>query len=58
MRISRPVKAIDTKKRVRVNKTMIALHGGNLALADFQLTPPLGNNMVKDDVDFRDNPEH
>lgn len=49
MRISRPVKAMETKKRVRVNKTMTALHGGNLALADFQLTPPFGNNMMKDD---------
>jgi hypothetical protein len=29
---------------------MIALHGGNLALADFQLTPPFGNNMMKDEV--------
>jgi hypothetical protein len=45
MRISNPVKAIETKKRVRVNKTTIALHGGNLAFADFQLTPPLGNNI-------------
>jgi hypothetical protein len=47
MRMSRPVKAMDTKKRVRVNKTRIALHGGNLALADFQLTPPFGSSMMR-----------
>lgn len=50
MRMSRPVKAMDTKKRVRVNKTRIALHGGNLALADFQLTPPFGSSMMRGNV--------
>lgn len=50
MRMTRPVKAMETKKRVRVNRTRMALHGGNLALADFQLTPPFGNNMMRDDM--------
>jgi hypothetical protein len=55
MRMSKPVKAMETKKRVLVNRTTIALHGGSLALADFQLTPPFGNNMTENAFEFRSN---
>jgi len=42
-----------TKNRVRVSRTRTARHGGNLALADFQVTPPFGNNMM-DGVEVND----
>jgi len=42
----RPVTAIEIKNRVRVRRTRTALHGGNCDLADFQLTPPFGNNIL------------
>lgn len=45
-RISKPAIATDTKKRVLVTSTRIALHGGNLALADFHVTPPLGRSIL------------
>lgn len=45
-RRTRPVTANETRKRVRVRRTRTARHGGRRALADFQVTPPFGNNMV------------
>ena len=47
IRISKPVRATETRKRVRVSSTSTARHGGNRALADFQVTPPLGKSMVE-----------
>ena len=44
-KINIPAMVIDTKKRVLVTSTRIALHGGNLALADFHVTPPLGRSI-------------
>ena len=44
-RIIRPVSATATSNLVRVRKTINAFHGGNLALADFQVTPPFGKIM-------------
>jgi hypothetical protein len=49
-RMTRPVTATETKKRVRVRRTRIALHGGRPALADFQLTPPFGNSMIREGI--------
>jgi hypothetical protein len=46
-RTTNPVTAIDTRNRVRVNKIRTARHGGNLDRADFQLTPPLGSNILQ-----------
>lgn len=47
-RMIRPVTAMVMRKRVRVSRTTSALHGGNLALADFHVTPtpPLGRSMA------------
>ena len=42
----RPVRATATRNRVRVKNINTAFQGGNLALADFQLTPPLGSSMM------------
>ena len=42
----RPVNAIETRSLVRVKKSRMALHGGRRALADFHVTPPLGNNIL------------
>ncbi|KAF3401592.1 hypothetical protein F1880_010074 [Penicillium rolfsii] len=47
--------ATVTKKRVRVRRTRIALHGGRPALADFQLTPPFGNSIIRDGTGIRMN---
>lgn len=41
-----PVRATATRNRVRVKNINIAFHGGNLALADFQVTPPLGRSIA------------
>jgi len=43
-----PNTATNSRNRVRVMKFHIALLGGNLARADFQLTPPLGSSMVRE----------
>lgn len=48
--IINPVKAIAASTRTLVRYTMNALHGGNLALADFHVTPPFGNNISKNGV--------
>ena len=40
-KISNPVVATDTKKRVRVNRTTTARHGGSRPRADFQFSSPL-----------------
>lgn len=45
-RMMRPVTANETRKRVLVRRTKTARHGGRRDLADFQLTPPFGNNMM------------
>lgn len=37
---------MEIKNRVLVNRVRTALHGGSLALVDFQFTPPFGNNIV------------
>lgn len=52
-RIIRPVTATDTRKRGRVSKTTTARHGGNLARADFHVTPPLGSSIVEDHASVR-----
>jgi hypothetical protein len=44
-RIIRPVKATATRNLVRVKNISVAFQGGKLALADFQVTPPLGRSM-------------
>lgn len=41
-----PANATHSKNRVRVRNTHIALVGGNCALADFHVTPPLGRSMA------------
>ena len=41
-----PARAANSKNRVLVTKFQIALDGGSLALAAFQLTPPLGRSMT------------
>lgn len=41
-----PVIAMNSRNLVRVRKFHIAREGGNRDLADFQVTPPLGSNMV------------
>jgi hypothetical protein len=43
---TRPTSATDTRKRVRVRTTHIALKGGSLAFADFHVTPPLGRSIA------------
>lgn len=45
----RPVKATATRNRVRVKNINTAFHGGNLALADFQVTPPFGRIIADTD---------
>lgn len=45
-RITRPVTAMVTRNRVLVSRSRTARHGGNRALADFQVTPPFDNNMM------------
>lgn len=45
IKISRPVMARVMRKRVRVRSTTSALHGGNLALADFHVIPPFGRSI-------------
>ena len=42
----RPVNATATRNLVRVKTTRTALHGGKRALADFHVTPPLGNSIL------------
>lgn len=42
-----PATATHSRNRVLVKKAHIALVGGRLALATFQLMPPFGNSMVK-----------
>jgi hypothetical protein len=49
----RPVMARDIKKRVLVTRTRIARHGGNLALADFHVTPPFGSSILVDGSERR-----
>lgn len=44
--MTRPVMTSETRKRVRVRRTTSALHGGNLALADFHVIPPFGRSIV------------
>ena len=44
----KPAMAMDTRKRVLVKKTHIALVGGNWDLADFQVMPPLGRSMASE----------
>jgi len=44
-RIIRPVTATEMRNRGRVRRTTTALHGGNLAFADFHVTPPLGSSI-------------
>lgn len=41
-----PVRATRRRKRVLVSSTHIALVGGRLDLAAFQLTPPLGSSIL------------
>lgn len=43
----KPVNATATKNRVRVRIFSNVLHGGNLAFADFHVTPPFGMSIVK-----------
>lgn len=43
--VMRPIMARAARKRVLVRKTKTALQGGNLAFADFHVTPPFGNNI-------------
>lgn len=43
---TKPVNATEIRNRGRVRKTRRALHGGNLDLADFHVTPPFGSSMV------------
>lgn len=45
-KIIKAVKAIAARSRALVRYRINALHGGNLALADFHETPPLGNNIA------------
>jgi hypothetical protein len=45
-RMISPVKATAIKSLVRVRNINTAFHGGSLARADFQLTPPFGSIMV------------
>lgn len=40
------VKAMTASTLVRMRKASSALHGGSLAFADFQFTPPFGNNIL------------
>lgn len=42
----KPVRATTNTNLVRVKNRNTAFHGGSLALADFQLTPPFGKSMV------------
>lgn len=42
-----PERATKRRNRVRVRKLNIALEGGSRALADFQVTPPLGRSIVE-----------
>ena len=48
---TRPARATKTRKRVLVRKWTTALDGGNRALADFHVTPPLGSSIVQWRVD-------
>jgi len=41
-----PASATQSKNRVRVRNTHIALVGGSWAFADFHVTPPLGRSMT------------
>lgn len=50
--ITNPANAIEIKNLVLVNNTTRALHGGSLAFADFQLTPPFGSNMFE--INYRE----
>jgi hypothetical protein len=45
-RMINPVKATAIKSLVRVRNINTAFHGGNLARADFQFTPPFGSIMA------------
>jgi hypothetical protein len=45
-KIIRPVNATATRNLVRVRNIIIAFQGGNLDLADFQVTPPLGRSIL------------
>lgn len=46
IKITMPVMAMNSRNLVRVRKFHIAREGGSRDLADFQVTPPLGSNMV------------
>ena len=46
-KIIRPVSATATRNLVRVKNIIMAFQGGNLDLADFQVTPPLGKSILK-----------
>lgn len=41
-----PTTAMVSRKRVLVKNTHTALVGGNCALADFHVMPPLGSSMM------------
>ncbi len=43
--IIRPVNATAARNLTFVRDTINALHGGNLAFADFHVTPPFGSNI-------------
>lgn len=49
-----PVMATSRRKRVLVSKTHIALVGGSVALAAFQLIPPFGRSISS----FSGGPQH
>lgn len=49
-----PVMATSSRKRVLVRKTHIALVGGSVALAAFQLIPPFGRSISS----FSGGPQH
>lgn len=44
---SRPVKVREMRNRGRETSEVRSLTGGNLALADFHVTPPLGSNISR-----------
>jgi hypothetical protein len=41
-----PTSATDSRNRVRVRITQMALAGGSFAFADFHVTPLLGSNIA------------
>jgi hypothetical protein len=38
--------ATAMRNRGRVSQTVMAFHGGNLARADFHVTPPFGSSIL------------